>query len=123
MNDDKKTVLIIEDEVEILEFASRLLELENFAVIKATNGKEGLELVRERKVDVILVDLRMPELDGWSVLETLNRDALLSSIPRLVFSAAADIPTRERALGLGAREYLVKPLSAQELKDAVNRVL
>ena len=118
-----RTVLVIEDEANIRNFASRLLELEGYRVLRAENGDEGFRLMRESQVALILLDLRLPGDDGWLVLKRLKNDPGLSSIPVVVFTASAAASQREKALKIGAADYLVKPVSAITLREAVARAL
>ncbi len=118
-----KTVLIIEDDVEVRKFASRVLELEGYQVLEAETAEEGLELVRRDGISLVLLDLRLPRQDGWVVLEQIKNDAELSAIPVIVFTASAGISKRGKALSMGAADYLVKPLSAMSLREAVVSVL
>lgn len=114
-----KTILIIEDEAEIRNFASRVLELEGYRVLGAETGEEGLELARRSGINLVLLDLRLPIRDGWSVLTQMKRESELSAIPVIILTASAAVPRRVRALSMGADNYLVKPLSAASLKRAV----
>jgi len=118
-----KTVLIIEDEADVLNFTCRLLELEGYRVIQAADVDKGMRLVRQARPSLVLLDLRLPRGDGWTVLEQMKSEAGLSAIPVLVFTASAGVKQRERALSLGAAGYLVKPLSAAKLRRAVAQVL
>ena len=118
-----KTVLIIEDDVEVRNFASRVLELEGYRVLEAGTAEEGLELVRRDGISLVLLDLRLPGQDGWVVLEQMKSETKLSAIPVIVFSASAGISKRGKALSMGAADYLVKPLSAMSLREAVARIL
>ena len=120
---EEKKVLIIEDEADIRNFACRVLELEGYLVLKAESGEEGLRLVKERHVDLMLLDLRLPECDGWMVLEQLKSKPEFSKIPVVVFTASAGVPQRDRALGMGAKDYLVKPVSVARLKKTIARIL
>ena len=88
----KKIVLVIEDEANIRSFTSRVLDLEGYRVLQAENGDEGLRLVRESQVDLIVLDLKLPGVDGRLVLEQLRNDPELSSIPVVVFTASAAAP-------------------------------
>jgi len=120
---ETKTVLVIEDEAEVLKFASRVLELEGYRVLQAGDGETGLRLVRGNQVALVLLDLRLPGRDGWAVLEQMKSESELLVIPVIVFTASAGVSQRERALSMGAVDYLVKPLSAVTLKGAVARIL
>ncbi len=120
---ETKTVLIIEDEIDILNFASRVLELEGYRILQARDTEEGMNLVRERHVRLVLLDLRLLKHDGWTVLERMKSEPDLSAIPVIVFTASAGVSERKRALSMGAAGYLVKPVSAARLKNAVVHVL
>ena len=119
----KKIVLVIEDEVNVRNFASRVLELEGYRVLQAENGDEGLRLMRESQVDLIVLDLKLPGVDGRLVLEQLKNDPELSSIPVTVFTPSAAASQREKALKMGAIDYLIKPVSAITLRETVARAL
>jgi len=123
MRGDIKTVLIIEDEANILNFASRVLELEGYHVLQAKDSDEGLRLVRESQVALVLLDLRLPGHDGWWVLDQIKKEPELSAILVIVFTVLAAVSQRDRALSMGAANYLVKPLSATSLHKAVTRAL
>jgi len=120
---ETKTVLIIEDEADIRDFACRVLELEGYCAIQAVDGDKGMRLVRQVRPSLLLLDLRLPGGDGWTVLEQIKSEAGLSAIPVIVFTASARESQREKALSMGAADYLVKPLSAASLKEAVAQVL
>ena len=120
---EAKTILIIEDEVDVLNFVARLLELEGYRVIPSEDGEEGLRLAREREVSLVLLDLRMPGHDGWWVLSQMKNDPELSTIPVIVVTASAAERERKRALQAGAADYLVKPVRAASLREAVIRSL
>ena len=120
---ETKTVLIIEDEADIRNFASRVLELEGYHVLQAEDGDEGLRLARENELSLVLLDLRLPGRDGLAVLREMKSAAELSAIPVIVFSASAGVDIRARTLSMGAADYLIKPLSAADLKEAVARIL
>jgi DNA-binding response OmpR family regulator len=118
-----KTVLIIEDEVDIQNFISRVLELEGYQVQRAGDGVTGMEMLRENNIDLVLLDLRLPGRDGWSVLREIRRRPEMSSIPVIVLTAIAETIQRKKTLRMGANRYLVKPLSAQSLSQTISSVL
>jgi len=117
------SILIIEDDEDIRSFAARVLELEGYHVLQAADGKEGLRMLRQNHASLVLLDLRLPDCDGWAVLEELRTDSELSSIPVAMFTAAAALSKRNQALATGVADYLVKPLSAASLKETVDRLL
>ena len=118
-----RTVLIIEDEANIRNFASRVLELEGYRVLQTENGDEGFRLLRESQIDLILLDLKLTGDDGWLILQQLKSDPELSSVPVIVFTASPAASQREKALKMGATDYLVKPVSAITLRETVARSL
>jgi CheY-like chemotaxis protein len=120
---ETKRILVIEDEADVLTFASRVLKLEGYPVLQAEDGDEGLRLAREKECALVLLDLRLPTIDGWDVLEQLKNEAELSAIPVVVFTASAAASERERAFSMGAVDYLVKPLSAADLRASIARAL
>lgn len=115
----RETILVIEDKSEIRSFASRVCDLEGYHILQAEDGDTGLKLAEKSRVSLVLLDLRLPGRDGWSVLEQLKNNPELSSIPIVVFTASAAASQRNRALAAGASDYLVKPLSADRLRKAI----
>jgi DNA-binding response OmpR family regulator len=120
---EAKTVLIIEDEVDIQTFACRVLELEGYRVLKASDGEMGMEIIRENRVDLVLLNLRLPGRDGWSILREMKHDTELSKIPVIVITAIANTLHRRRTLNMGANKYLIKPMSAHSLAKTITSIL
>ncbi len=120
---EARTVLIIEDDVDIQKFASRVLELEGFQVLKAGDGERGMEIIREKSVSLVLLDLRLPRRDGWSILREIKGNTELSTIPVVVLTAIAETLQRKKTLRMGARKYLIKPVSAQSLSKTIVSIL
>ena len=118
-----KTVLIIEDEADILNFAARVLELEGYKVYKASDGKTGMEIIREYPVTLVLLDLRLPGPDGWSILREIKRSPRFAKIPVVVLTAIAESTQRKKTLRMGAARYLIKPLSAHRLSQTIAETL
>jgi len=120
---ETKTVLIIEDDAGLRNFAARVLELEGYRVFQTEDGDEGLRLVGEIQVALVLLDLRMPGRDGWSVLSRMKSEPALLAIPVVVFTASVAVSREKRARSMGAADYLVKPVSAASLKETVAHIL
>jgi two-component system response regulator ResD len=116
-------ILIIEDDEDIRGFASRVLELEGYKVYQAVNGREGLLTLRQQPVSLVLLDLRLPDRDGWAVLDELKEYPELSDVHVVMFTASAAASQRSQAQATGVDGYLVKPLSAASLKETVSRIL
>lgn len=122
-NHQKKTVLIIEDEADIRSFIARVLELEGYNVLEAGDGIAGMELIKGNPVSLVLLDLRLPGPDGWSVLREIKRNPNLSRIPVVVLTAIAESMQRKKTLRMGASSYLIKPLSARSLSMTIADIL
>ena len=123
MTKKPRTVLVIEDDTDIRNFVSRVLELEGYTVYRTEDGTAGMELIRKDPVSLVLLDLRLPGSDGWSILREMKHDSNLASIPVLVLTATAEATQRRRTLRMGAVSYLVKPISTHDLVRTVRDVL
>ena len=117
------SVLVVEDDAEVRNFAARVLELEGYRVLQAEDGDEGLRLAREGETALVLLDLMLPGRDGWAVLKELKSEQGLSAVPVVVFSSEAGMAQRMRAFSMGAADYLVKPFSAASLRKTIARIL
>jgi CheY-like chemotaxis protein len=100
-----------------------ILGSQGYEAVVATNGREGLAAVRKDRFDLILLDLMLPEVDGFEVLHQLREDPELADVPVIVTSARARPTTKEEAAELGADFYLTKPYRKAELLDVIEGVL
>jgi CRP-like cAMP-binding protein/AmiR/NasT family two-component response regulator len=114
-----KTILLIEDNLEMRENTSEILELAKYNVISAVNGKEGVKLAIEKKPNLIICDIMMPELDGYGVLHMLSKNNDTASIPFIFLTAKAEKGDYRKGMGMGADDYLTKPFDDMELLFAV----
>jgi two-component system, sensor histidine kinase and response regulator len=114
-----KKILVIEDEPLVRENLEDILEIENFQVVSAANGKIGLELAKKEIPDLIICDIMMPELDGYEVLNYLRSDETIAKIPFIFLTAKAERLDLRQGMELGADDYLVKPFTPQELLKAI----
>lgn len=115
-----KKILIIDDSDYILESTSILLTLEGFEVLTATNGKEGLKMALQEKPDLILCDIQMPEMDGYTMLEQLRSNTDTEAIPFIFLTAFGEKQTMREGMIRGADDYIVKPFTHDELLRAIN---
>ena len=106
-------ILLIEDEPRILAFVRRGLEAQGYAVDAAADGATGLRQACERRYDLVVLDLLLPQLDGFAVLRELRANA--PDLPVVILSARSDLQSKLRGFELGARDYLAKPFSLEEL--------
>lgn len=114
-----KKILIIEDEVAVLENIAELLESENYSVSGAENGFKGIELAKSMHPDLIVCDIMMPQMDGFTVLKELQKDRHTSTIPFVFLSAKAEKNDIRYGMELGADDFLAKPFTPEELFIAV----
>lgn len=124
MNKQSKRLAYIEDESEMIDLVRLILGRKGFTVLGANGGLKGLDLVRTELPDLVLLDLMMPDMDGWDVYHQLKSDKLTRDIPVIVITAKAqDI---DKILGLRVakvEDYISKPFSPQELIDRIELVL
>lgn len=119
-----RTVVCVEDEPEMIDLIQLILNRKGFKVIGAHGGVEGLETIRRLTPDLVLLDLMMPEMDGWQVYQQLKADEKTKDIPVIVVTAKAQ--NIDKVLGLHIAkvdDYIPKPFSLQELVDRVDKVL
>ncbi len=114
-----RKVLVIDDEPGIIEIVEANLEGDGFEVISAINGKEGLEKIKSDRPDLVVLDVMMPEMDGWEVLRRIEQDPDLAGLPVIMLTAKAADEDYIHGLEEGAVEYITKPFYPQEL---VNRI-
>jgi len=118
---EKLKVLVIDDERIVLDSVSRILKEENFKVDTSLSGLEGLKQAVERAYDIVLTDLRMPDIGGMRVLRDIKRAK--PSLPVVMITGYGSVKTAVQAMKLGAAEYLQKPFSPEELTAAVKSAL
>jgi two-component system, cell cycle response regulator DivK len=119
----KRLILVIEDNPDNLTLILDMLESLNYAVISAGNGQKGIELAAAQKPDVILMDLALPVMDGWSAAQHIKSNPELQHIPIIALSAHALAGDRERALESGCNDYLPKPINLTELTDLLTKYM
>jgi len=110
-----KKIILIEDNVEMRENTAEILELSNYKVFSAPNGKEGVKLVHKEKPDLIICDIMMPELDGYGVLHMLSKNPDTAVIPFIFLTAKAEKADYRKGMSMGADDYLTKPFDDMEL--------
>lgn len=113
------SILIIEDDPSYISMMEVILQMEGFTVCAATDGQSGLALLREKRPNLILCDIMMPDMDGHSVLEALKGEQAFADIPFIFVTAMGDRADVRRGMSEGADDYLSKPFSADELLAAV----
>jgi two-component system, OmpR family, phosphate regulon response regulator PhoB len=106
--EEEVRVLFVEDDAAVAEMYRLKLELDGYTVTIAPDGEEGLKMAKESPPDIVFLDIRLPKMDGFSVLESLRADATLKHIPVIILSNYGEAELVERGLKLGALDYLIK---------------
>jgi DNA-binding response OmpR family regulator len=117
---ERRRILVVDDEERMVRFIRMNLEHDGFQVSEAFNGKQAIQKIRDVTPDLILLDVMMPDLDGFEVLETVRE---VSNVPVIMLTAKGEEDDRVRGLELGADDYVTKPFSPRELVSRVKAVL
>jgi len=123
LSETRPKVLIVDDEMDTLLPLKRSLEVEDYIVIGAGNGPEALIKAKTEIPDIILLDLMMPEMDGYEVCEKLKKDPITKNIPVIILTAKDAVRDKVKGLDIGADDYVTKPFNLNELKARVKSVL
>ncbi|NBD35865.1 MAG: response regulator [Chloroflexi bacterium] len=121
---ERLVVVCVEDEPEMIDLIKLILGRRNFKLVGAVGGREGLDTIRDKKPELVLLDLMMPDMDGWEVYQRMKADPELQDIPVIVVTAKAQ--SIDKVLGLHIAkvdDYVTKPFGPQELLASVNKVL
>lgn len=119
-----KRILCIEDDIDMLDLFRVLLTRHGFSFRGATKGQEGLDLIRQEKPDLVILDIMMPVMDGWQVYQQMKNDESTRDIPTIVVTAKSQLI--DKVLGLEIAkvdDYIGKPFSPNELLDSISKVL
>jgi DNA-binding response OmpR family regulator len=117
-----RTIMVVDDDSDIVDMTRLMLEGGGYRVIPAASGPEALRKLDQARPDLILLDVNMPEMDGWQVLKVLKVDERTTEIPVAMFSIKMEVRDRLHGLQEGAFDYIVKPFSCDELLGRVRRI-
>lgn len=121
---DKKRILCIDDEVDTLDLLRLVLERRGFEVLTASDGEQGLKMLVEERPDVLLLDIMMPDPDGWQIFHTMKKTPSMANIPVIMVTARAQ--SIEQVLGLHVGKvdgYITKPFLPGDLFEAIKKTL
>lgn len=121
--DKGSLVLLVDDDPHVLDFITEVLEGDGFECRRSHSGSGVMELLATLPIRLVILDLLMPKVDGWDVLEAMRQENLIDQIPVLVVSAVPSETSRKRALDMGARDYILKPFSVERFQRAVRGAL
>jgi DNA-binding response OmpR family regulator len=115
-----KRILVIDDEEDILDFVSRVLTDGGYKVVTAKNAEDGFALMKKEEIDLLLLDIMLPKIDGWEVIKIMKADENMKKIPVAMLTARLD--SHDKIIGLreGAVDYICKPFTADDLLSRVN---
>ena len=119
----QKTILVVDDDKSIVRLVSSYLEQEHFKVFSAYDGVGALQILRREVVDLVILDLMMPERDGWDVTRTIRNDKRLEDVPIIMLTARIGDTDKILGLELGADDYVTKPFNPREVVARVRTVL
>ena len=119
----KQTILVVDDEQDLLDLIEYNLRQEGYEVILAEDGQEGIQKAREHMPDLVLLDIMMPQMDGIEVCDRMREDPDLSHIPIIFLTARSDEKTEIEGLNKGADDYITKPISTNKLVSRIKAVL
>jgi DNA-binding response OmpR family regulator len=120
MSSKKALILVVDDDIRMLRMMKRMLELENFQTIAANNGEAALRVFEKENPDLVLLDIMMPDMNGYTVCEHIRE---FSEVPIIMVTAMGDDKQKVEGLDIGADDYVTKPFSASELAARVRAIL
>lgn len=122
---EKKKILVIDDEVDLADLVKTRLEFNNFYVLPCYTSKRALEIAKRERPDLVLLDVMMPDPDGYEVCKSLKKDKGTSAIPIILFTAKEQEVKKleDKCRQVGAEDYIVKPYAHEELLAKINRLL
>ena len=116
-------ILIVEDNEMNRDMLSRRLERKGFTIVMAVDGQLGVDMARSEKPDLILMDMSLPVMDGWTATQTIKGDAELAKIPVIALTAHAMAGDREKAMAAGCDDYDTKPIELPRLLEKIGKFL
>jgi len=122
-SDIRSKIILVDDEIDMLLPLKISLEAENYLVLGASNGFEAIELAKTNIPDLILLDVMMPEMDGYEVCGRLKKDPVTRNIPVIMLTAKDAVREKVKGLDIGADDYVTKPFNLNELKARIKSVL
>jgi len=124
MTKDKKKILVVEDDPMISSMYKTKFEVDGFEVFTADNGATGLELAKKEKPDIVMLDIILPQLDGFSVLEQIKQDKATKSIPVIMLTNLSTDEDKKKGEKMGALDYLVKAsLTPGQISEKIKQIL
>jgi DNA-binding response OmpR family regulator len=121
--DSMPRIMVVDDDPDTVSILARHLQREGFTAIEAISGAECLRIAQERPVDIILLDLMMPDMDGFAVCRALKEDPRTAEIPVIMITARDDLDARAEGIRLGVSDFLAKPVFRRQLASRIRAQL
>ena len=115
----KERILVVEDNMDTYELVHFILEKNGYETFLAVNGRDGVDAAIKQKPDLIIMDMSMPEMDGWTATSLIKKDEKISATPLIALTAHALPGDRQRAMKAGCDEYITKPMDLDDLVESV----
>jgi DNA-binding response OmpR family regulator len=122
-DDTRPRIMVVDDDPDTLSILARYIRREGFIVVEASSGAECLDLVREYPPDVILLDLMMPEMDGFAVCRRLRMGSATAEVPVIMLTARDDLEARAEGMEIGVSDFIAKPVLRRELSERIHAQL
>jgi two-component system chemotaxis response regulator CheY len=119
----KKTILTVDDSMSVRKFIALSLKSGGYRVISAVDGMDALEILPKEKVDLVITDLNMPNVDGFELVRTIRQNTMYSELPIIILSSLADSQYIERGMQAGANSYIVKPFNMKKIQYEVSKYI
>jgi CheY-like chemotaxis protein len=123
MSSERPRVLLVDDDATVAEITAYRLELLGYSVQATNSGEAALQAIEQQKPDAVVLDLKLPGIDGIEVTSRLSNDERTSRIPVIAFSSDADLATVQKAFGAGAKDYVVKPYDPVVLEQKLEKLI
>jgi len=120
---DRQHILVVDDQVDIAEMTSAVLRGEGYSASMAHNGRQALERIASNEFDLVLLDINMPEMDGWETLRLLRADDEWSKLPVVMFSVKSEVSDKVQSLKEGASGYVTKPFAVDKLIGSIRKLI
>lgn len=119
----KKTILTVDDSMSVRKFIALSLKSGGYRVISAVDGMDALEILPKEKVDLVITDLNMPNVDGFELVRTIRDNTMYKDLPIIILSSLADAKYIERGMNAGANSYIVKPFNMKKIQYEVSKYI
>ncbi|MDD3804544.1 MAG: response regulator [bacterium] len=123
MEERKKTLLIVDDDIFLVDIMAFTLKQSGFEIIKAHNGQEAIDIISKEHIDLVLTDIMMPVMDGFELAANLRKNDSTKSIPIIFLTAKSNVEDKNKGFNIGINDYVVKPFNLKDLVSRINKAL